>query len=105
MRLFTEWYQAGIIPRSAFMEIAKQNDIIPNDYDDAIGVGEIEQDVLIVPVREQFDTEQESLAEERKAKADLAEAKARGVTQGGAKSKPTRERTKSYNDGSGSPER
>jgi hypothetical protein len=47
MRLVTEWYQGGIIPRSVFISIAKQNDIIPTEYDDAEGISEIGNDTLI----------------------------------------------------------
>lgn len=47
MRLITEWYEKGIIPRSIFISIAKQNDVIPTDYDDDDGVDEIQSDPLI----------------------------------------------------------
>ena len=103
MRLVTEWYQAGIIPRTAFVEIAKQNDILPNDYDDSTGVQELEGDDLIVPVREQFDVDNEFKEAEVAAKEEAA--KARGTTPGGTTMKPMRERTKPVNDGSSSPQR
>jgi hypothetical protein len=48
LRLVTEWYQNGIIPRSTFLDIAKANDIIDNDYDDMKGQEEIGQDDLIM---------------------------------------------------------
>jgi hypothetical protein len=44
MRLVTEWYQSGVIPRSLFIDIAKQNDIIPAEYDDDEGLEEIKTD-------------------------------------------------------------
>lgn len=44
IRLVSEWYKEGIIPRSLFIEIAKQNDIIPTDYDDEQGREEIAND-------------------------------------------------------------
>lgn len=47
MRLVTEWYQQGIIPRSTFVSIAKFNDVLPSDYDDEEGVAEIQTDPLI----------------------------------------------------------
>jgi hypothetical protein len=47
MRVITEWYQSGIIPRSTFLQIAKQNDILPSDYNDEEGIEEINQDPLI----------------------------------------------------------
>lgn len=48
LRLVTEWYQSGLIPRSAFIEIAKSNDILDSDYDDEAGREEIDQDDLIM---------------------------------------------------------
>jgi hypothetical protein len=47
MRVITEWYQSGLIPRSTFLEIAKQNDILPSDYDDEVGLQEIQDDPLV----------------------------------------------------------
>lgn len=47
LRLVTEWYDSGKIPRSTFLDILKANDIIPNDYDDTKAKEEIEQDELI----------------------------------------------------------
>lgn len=47
MRLVTEWYQGGIIPRSTFLQIAKSNDVLPNDYDDEEGIQQIQTDPLI----------------------------------------------------------
>jgi len=106
MRLVTEWYQAGLIPRATFLDIAKQNDIIPNDYDDKEAISEIEEDDLIVPVREQFDVN----VELRQAKAtgtysETGYADSNNKAQGGATIRPLRERTKPVNDGSISPER
>ncbi len=46
-RLVTEWYQNRLIPRSVWLSVAKQHDIIPNDYDDVAGIEEIGQDPLI----------------------------------------------------------
>jgi len=46
-RLVTEWYQNRLIPRSVWLTVAKQHDIIPNDYDDELGLEEIGQDPLI----------------------------------------------------------
>jgi hypothetical protein len=48
LRLVTEWYQGGLIPRSTFLEIAKANDIIDANYDDIAGQDEINQDDLIM---------------------------------------------------------
>lgn len=47
LRLVTEWYQNGLIPRSVWLEILKINDIVPPDYDDEEGQTEINGDELI----------------------------------------------------------
>ena len=44
LRLTTEWYQQGLIPRSVWLMILKQNDILPPDYDDESGKVEITED-------------------------------------------------------------
>jgi hypothetical protein len=59
LRLITEWYDSGKIPRSVFLEIAKLNDIIPPDYDDNEGQAEINSDELIATNREQSKFESE----------------------------------------------
>jgi hypothetical protein len=46
MRLVTEWYEKGIIPRTTFLAIARFNDFIPADYDDRAALTEIESDPL-----------------------------------------------------------
>lgn len=53
LRLITEWYQAGLIPRSIWLQILKQNDILDPEYDDKEGQVEISQDdTVISPVDE-----------------------------------------------------
>lgn len=47
MRLVTDWYQGGLIPRDLWLEIAKANDVIPADYDDEAGRKSIESDPLV----------------------------------------------------------
>jgi len=47
MRVLKEWYTEGIIPRSTFLQIAKQNDILPHDYNDEVGLQEIQDDPFI----------------------------------------------------------
>jgi len=55
LRLATEWYQGGLIPRSIWLQILKQNDILSPEYDDTAGVEEINQDeILIQKVNEQY---------------------------------------------------
>lgn len=47
LRLATEWYQAGLLPRSNWLELLKNNDIVSSDYDDQVGREEITQDLEI----------------------------------------------------------
>jgi len=49
LRLATEWYQQGLIPRSVWLEMLKQNDLIPPDYDDQAGQTEINNDAMLLP--------------------------------------------------------
>ena len=104
LRLITEWYQAGLIPRATFLEIAKQNDIIPNNYDDKEATSSIEEDDLIVPVREQFDVDME-LRKSKTMGTVTANQYANSEANGAATMRPLRERTKPVDDGSISPER
>lgn len=54
LRLATEWYQNGLIPRKDWLNLLKQNDMLPPDYDDERGQQEITEDELVVPPSEQF---------------------------------------------------
>jgi hypothetical protein len=47
LRLATEWYEKGLIPRSLWLALLKQNDMISPDYDDSTGKLEINGDELI----------------------------------------------------------
>jgi hypothetical protein len=49
LRLATEWYESGYIPRTVWLLILKQNDIISPDYDDEEGQKEINNDDLLIP--------------------------------------------------------
>lgn len=44
LRLATEWYQSGLIPRSIWINLLKQNELVEPDYDDEMGKQEITQD-------------------------------------------------------------
>lgn len=68
LRLATEWYQQGLIPRSVWLLILKQNDMLAPDYDDKEGQKEINADETIVTAREQHDANQDNFAEGLKAK-------------------------------------
>jgi len=45
LRLATEWYDAGKIPRSIWLNLLKHNDIVAPDYNDEEGQAEIEVDL------------------------------------------------------------
>ena len=47
LRLATEWYQMSLIPRSVWVQILKQNDMLPSDYDDKAGQAELTDDSLV----------------------------------------------------------
>jgi hypothetical protein len=47
----TEWYQAGLIPRSAWLSILQRNDMLPADYDDGAGQEEISKEAGDVALR------------------------------------------------------
>jgi len=44
LRLATEWYESGRIPRSVWVQILKNNDMLPPEYDDEQGQKEIAED-------------------------------------------------------------
>jgi hypothetical protein len=48
LRLATEWYQQGLIPRSVWIMMIKQNDLVSPDYDDEEGKVEITADMEAV---------------------------------------------------------
>lgn len=73
LRLVTEWYDTGKIPRSTFLQILKSNDIIPNDYDDEKAKEEIEKDELVPgPPEQQQEMEVNKIAEIEAARQDIA---------------------------------
>jgi hypothetical protein len=49
LRLATEWYQGGLIPRSTWLQMLTQNDMLSPDYDDEAGQEEITQDNITNP--------------------------------------------------------
>lgn len=54
LRLITEWYQAGLLPRTVWLQILKQNDIMPPEYNDKDGQVEITNDEIILTPAEQM---------------------------------------------------
>ena len=57
LRLVTEWYENKMVPRKVWLQILKQNDIIPPDYNDEEGQQEIVEDEIIVSPREKFEAD------------------------------------------------
>lgn len=47
MRVVTDWYTGGLIPRDLWLSIGRANDVIPADYDDAVGSAKITSDPLV----------------------------------------------------------
>ena len=72
LRIITEWYENGLIPRSVFIEIAKRNDIVPPEYDDDEGQKEINDDELIATPADQFDLEMEQVKASAQGLANAA---------------------------------
>jgi hypothetical protein len=68
LRLATEWYQNALIPRSAWLLILKQNDMLPPDFDDDEAQKEINADETVVSAREQHAAQQSNFAQQMKAK-------------------------------------
>lgn len=58
LRLVTEWYENGLMPRSVWLQILKQNDIVPPEYDDEEGKKEINEDETVITKRERQDFEE-----------------------------------------------
>jgi hypothetical protein len=52
LRLATEWYEAGLIPRPVWITLLKMNDMLPPDYNDEEGIKEINGDEVIQTKRE-----------------------------------------------------
>jgi hypothetical protein len=52
LRLATEWYQNGLIPRSVWLSMLKQNDMIASEYNDEDAKQEINGDEMVMPPME-----------------------------------------------------
>lgn len=48
LRLATEWYTQGLIPREIWIQILKTNDMVPPEYDDEKGQEQITKDVELL---------------------------------------------------------
>jgi hypothetical protein len=59
LQLVSDWYQNRLIPRSAFISLAKRNDLLPEDYDDREAAQEIEQDPLVPSMEDELALQQQ----------------------------------------------
>ena len=55
LRLASEWYEKGLIPRSVWLIMLKQNDVLSSDYNDEEGKVEITEDDLVFTSKENMD--------------------------------------------------
>ena len=47
LRLATEWYENGILPRSTWLQLLRHNDMLDPEYKDDEGITEINDDELV----------------------------------------------------------
>lgn len=77
LRLATEWYQGGLIPRNIWLAILKQNDLLDPSYDDEAGKKEIIEDMDMLSAQSN-----DAYAEQIKMQQELqAPAAVAGVPQ------------------------
>jgi hypothetical protein len=55
LRLATEWYEKGLIPRTIWLSMLKQNDMINADYNDEEGKQEINGDEMVFTTKDNMD--------------------------------------------------
>jgi hypothetical protein len=48
LKMATDWYQNGLIPRSVWISLLQENSVLPSEYDDTESTKEITSDELIV---------------------------------------------------------
>jgi|GEM_PF-2081821 len=77
LRMFTEFYEKGFVPRDEWLNMLKQNDLLSPDYDDVAGQASIVKDELIFTSRENTDYSMQQAAEQKAlAESQRAEEKA-----------------------------
>jgi hypothetical protein len=54
LNLVTQWYQAGLLPRSVWLQMLKANDILDSEYDDEAALQEVNADELIIPAATKY---------------------------------------------------
>ena len=78
LRLATEWYEKGFIPRSVWLTMLKQNDIMQADYNDESGKVEIDEDERVFSTKENMDY----AMQKNQQQTELAAAQAGMPTEG-----------------------
>lgn len=73
LRLATEWYEKGLIPRSVWLGTLKQNDVLVPDYDDSKGKAEIDEDDFIFTPKENTEYSMQQAEEQKALAASQAE--------------------------------
>lgn len=65
LRLFTEFYEKGFVPRDEWLNMLKQNDLLSPDYDDVAGKASISSDDLVWTSKENTDYSMQQAAEQK----------------------------------------
>jgi hypothetical protein len=81
LRLATEWYEKGLIPRSAWLLILKQNDMVSADYNDDDGKVEINADEMVWTNKENMDYAMNAKAEQAALAAGTQQVDQTGMAQ------------------------
>jgi Domain of unknown function (DUF4055) len=75
MRLATEWYDVGKIPRSVWLSLLRRNDIVSADYDDEKGKKEIIEDMETLTAKSDAEAERDATYQEKLNKSKLKAVK------------------------------
>ena len=82
LRLATEWYQQGLIPRSVWLQLLKQNDMLTPEYDDEIGQSEIDQDQEKIKVQQGTDQYAQQIMNQQLMAMDPNQQPQQGASNG-----------------------
>ena len=74
LRLATEWYEGGLIPRTLWLNILKQNDMVSSDYNDKDGQEEMNKDPIIMSMQDTMSYESQVNAEAASIKDNMLPA-------------------------------
>lgn len=88
LRLATEWYQQGLIPRTVWLQLLKSNDIVPTEYDDEEGQAEIAQDENVITPVDQMNYAQQQQEQQMVLQQQQMEQAAQAATKAPTKPNP-----------------